>query len=99
MERGGTRATQRNALPSSVDIHQVMSRSRKRSPYLGICSNSSSAKPYKVMVNRSWRRKERTDIHAGREPERSLKSTNDPQLMAHDGKRYVNVPSSQSMRK
>jgi len=64
----------------------TMSRSRKRQPFVGICT-ASTAKPYKRLANRLFRQWERADLQAGRD-HRSWKLTNDPRLMAYDGKRY-----------
>ncbi len=54
-----------------------------------------TAKPYKRAANRLFRRKEREDVSAGREPHWSMKSTADPRLMAYDDKIYrVGLPKS-----
>jgi len=75
-----------------------MARSRKRTPYFGFCI-ASTAKPYKRSANRSFRRRERADILAGREPHVSLMITEDPRLMAYDDKRYWMGMSARVMRK
>jgi hypothetical protein len=75
-----------------------MSRSRKHTPYIGICV-ATTAKPWKLLANRSFRRRERADIHAGRDPHVSIKITQDPRLMAYDDKRYRVDVSAREMRK
>jgi hypothetical protein len=76
----------------------AMAHSRKRTPYFGICI-ASTAKPYKRLSNRIFRRRERADIHAGRDPHISLKITQDPRLIAYDDKRYRLGVSAREMRK
>ncbi|MEX1132161.1 MAG: hypothetical protein WEC15_02955 [Flavobacteriales bacterium] len=75
-----------------------MARSRKRTPYFGICI-ASTANPYKRAANRNFRRRERADVLAGREPHVSMKVTDDPRLMAYDDKRYRKGMSVREMRK
>ena len=77
-----------------------MSRSRKRKPYLAICgAPTTTAKRFKRRANRLFRRWERADIRAGREPYVSMRITMDPRLMAYDDKRYVAHPPTKAMRK
>ena len=75
-----------------------MSRSRKRTPYVGI-RNAATAKPYKRVANRRFRRMERAAVQAGREPHVSTKITDDPRLMAYDDKRYRVGAADKEMRK
>lgn len=75
-----------------------MSRSRKHTPYFGICV-ATTAKPYKRLSNRRFRSMERAAVRAGREPHTSTKVTPDPRLMAYDDKRYRANVSDREMRK
>jgi hypothetical protein len=75
-----------------------MSRSRKHTPYFGICV-ATTTKPYKRLSNRRFRRMERAAGQAGREPHTSTKVTPDPRLMAYDDKRYRVGVSGKGMRK
>ena len=75
-----------------------MSRSRKRTPYIGICQ-AHTAKPYKRVSNRRFRHLERAAVRAGREPLNSVKITPDPRLMAYDDKRYRPNAADWDMRK
>ena len=75
-----------------------MSRSRKHTPYIGICVGTT-AKPYKRMANRRFRSMERAAVKAGREPHTSIKVTPDPRLMAYDDKRYWAGAAGKVMRK
>jgi len=76
----------------------IMSRSLKRTPYFGICC-ATTAKPYKRLANRRFRRMERAAVQAGREPHSSSKVTPDPRLMAYDDKRYRLCVADRAMRK
>ena len=75
-----------------------MSRSRKHTPYIGTCS-AASAKPYKRVANRRFRRLERAAVQAGRDPYASIKVTQDPRLLAYDDKRYRENAASRELRK
>lgn len=75
-----------------------MARSRKHTPYFGICKGST-AKPYKRLANRHFRCMERAAVRAGREPHVYKKATADPRLMAYDDKRYRKNPAARLMRK
>ena len=75
-----------------------MSRSRKHTPYIGICV-ATTAKPYKRLANRRFRCMERAALRSGTEPHRSTKVTPDPRLMAYDGKRYREGVKAKVMRK
>lgn len=75
-----------------------MTRSRKHTPYIGICV-AATAKPYKRLANRRFRSMERAALRTGNEPHSSTKVTPDPRLMAYDGKRYWVGVESKEMRK
>lgn len=75
-----------------------MSRSRKHTPYFGICKGST-AKPYKRLANRHFRCMERAVLRSGQEPHVSKKVTSDPREMAYDDKRYRKQPDARLMRK
>lgn len=75
-----------------------MSRSRKHTPFIGICP-ASTAKPYKRLANRCFRSMERAAVRGDREPHISTKVTPDPRLMAYDGKRYRARAMGKVMRK
>ena len=76
----------------------AVSRSRKHTPYIGICV-AHTAKPYKRVSNRRFRMKERADVRAGREPDVTVKIMPDPRLMAYDDKRYHADAPAWAMRK
>jgi len=79
-------------------ISLTMAMARSPAPYIGNCI-ASKAKPYKRLASRIFRRRERADILAGREPNGSLKITRDPRLMAYDDKRYRLGGAAREMRK
>ncbi|MBU3032394.1 hypothetical protein [Paracoccus marinaquae] len=74
-----------------------MSRSRKRTPVVGI-TTAPSDKPYKVAEHRRERRSAKVSIGNGAEPEHP-KAFGDPWRGEKDGKAYLDNPSAGDMRK
>jgi hypothetical protein len=75
-----------------------MSRSRKKTPKLGI-SSSDSEKEDKKIANRIFRRKGKQQVKSGEEPVSDMNAVMTTWEMAKDGKWYVKNPSPKQMRK
>ena len=75
-----------------------MSRSRKKTPKLGI-SSSTSEKKDKQTANRIFRRTGKQQVKSGKEPVIDINEVMTTWEMAKDGKWYVKKPSPKQMRK
>ncbi len=75
-----------------------MSRSRKKTPRLGI-SSSNSEKKDKQTANRIFRRKGKQQVKNGKEPVVDINDVMTTWEMAKDGKKYIKKPSAKQMRK